>query len=72
MSKQRPVLAVVGVLLFWAGAALTLLFGAAAIWLLLQGSQPAWPLLVVTVSVGVLGWALVRISRVPFGDALNL
>ncbi|WP_243232777.1 hypothetical protein [Microbacterium sp. CIAB417] len=71
MSKQRPVLALIGGLVFWAGAALTLLFAAAAIWLLFQGTQPAWWLLAVTVVIGLLGWGLIRVSRVPFGDAIN-
>ncbi|MBW9094831.1 hypothetical protein JNB62_14150 [Microbacterium jejuense] len=70
--KQRPLVALIGAVLFWLSASLTLLFGAAAVWLLINGQQPAWIILAVTVPVCALAVGLIKISRIPFGDALNV
>ncbi|GAA5210003.1 hypothetical protein [Microbacterium kyungheense] len=70
--KQRPVIAVIGGVLFWLAAAATFLFGIAAVWLLVNGQQPAWIIFAVTVPLGALAVWLIKISRVPFGDALNV
>ena len=70
--KQRPLVAVIGGVLFWLSASSTVLFGAAAVWLLFNGQQPAWIILAVTVAVGALAVGLIKLSRIPFGDALNV
>jgi len=72
MRKRRPVLAVIGALVLWGGVACTLLFGAAAAWLLTQGLHPSWILLAASAALALLGLLLVRLSRVPLGEALNL
>ncbi|MBD3943041.1 hypothetical protein IF188_15200 [Microbacterium sp. NEAU-LLC] len=70
--KQRPLVALIGGVLFWLAASATLLFAAAAVWLLINGQQPAWIIFAVTVPLCALAVWLIRISRVPFGDALNV
>jgi len=70
--KQRPVIALIGAVLFWLAAASTFLFVIAAVWLLINGQQPAWIIFAVTVPLGALAVWLIKISRVPFGDALNV
>ncbi|MFE4463736.1 hypothetical protein ACFRCR_01340 [Oerskovia sp. NPDC056781] len=71
--KERPFVALIGALLFLAGAAFTALFAAAAVWLLVtDGDPPAWGIFAVTVPVGAVGFWLVRISRVPLGEVLNI
>jgi hypothetical protein len=71
-STRRPRLALLGALLFWGGTVMTVLFVAAAVWLLANDGQPAWVLLLVSVLVAALGAGVVRLSRVPFSDALNI
>jgi hypothetical protein len=71
-STGRRVVAILGALLFWAGVTMTVLFVAAAIWLLVDGTQPAWIILAVTVALTAVGAGIVRWSRVPFGEALNI
>ncbi|KJQ53848.1 hypothetical protein [Microbacterium sp. SA39] len=71
-SQPRPILGLVGALMFWAGLCCTILFGAAAVWLLATGSQPSWILLAVTAGVCLAGWGLVKASGVPLGEAMLL
>ncbi|MBD7999536.1 hypothetical protein [Oerskovia gallyi] len=71
--RERPFVALIGALLFVAGVALTALFAAVAIWNLVHGGRGgAWGIFAVTVPVGALGFWLIRVSRVPVGDALNI
>lgn len=70
--QPRPILGLIGALMFWAGLCCTLLFGAAAIWLLVTGSQPSWLLLAVTAGVGLAGLGLVKASGVPLSEAMML
>lgn len=70
--KQRPMVALIGGVLFWLVAAATFLFVIAAVWLLINGQQPAWIILAVTLPLGALALWLIKISRIPFGDALNV
>ncbi|WP_129658321.1 hypothetical protein [Rothia halotolerans] len=69
--EQRPVIAFLGACLLWGAIGLGLLFAAAAVWLLVQGEQPSWVLLAVVVIAGAGGYGLIRLSRVPLGDAMN-
>lgn len=71
--KERPFVALIGALLFLAGVVLTALFAAVAIWNLVHGERgAAWGIFAVTVPVGAVGLWLVRISRVPLSEVLNL
>ncbi|MBD7949446.1 hypothetical protein [Oerskovia rustica] len=71
--RERPFVALIGALLFLAGVVLTALFAAVAIWNLVQGERGgAWEIFAVTVPVGALGFWLIRVSRVPLGEVLNI
>ena len=71
--RERPFVALIGALLFLAGVVLTALFAAVAIWNLVHGERGvAWGIFAVTVPVGAVGLWLVRISRVPLGEVLNI
>lgn len=70
--QPRPLLGLVGALLFWGGLSFTLLFGAVSIWLLATGSQPSWILLAVTAGACLVGLGVVKVSGVPLGEAMML
>ncbi|GAA2933608.1 hypothetical protein GCM10010458_16140 [Microbacterium luteolum] len=70
--EPRPLLGLVGALLFWGGLCFSILFGAVGVWLLATGSQPSWILLAVTAGVCLAGLGVVKWSGVPLSEAMLL
>ncbi|MDQ0726362.1 hypothetical protein [Microbacterium sp. W4I20] len=71
-SEPRPLLGLLGALMFWGGLSFTLLFAGVFVWLLVTGSQPSWVLLGVTAAFCLVGLWLVRVSGVPLSEAMQL
>lgn len=66
-------LALAGALLYWLGTVSTVLFAVVLFWLLFaEGVVGAWYLIPIGGVVWLLGYLLVRHSRIPLSDALNL